>query len=87
MKKNLIFIISFVLIFATMFLALSMAVTAKPATIKENPVPLAGGFDFADDETKTESPRTGDNMLLLIILSGISLTAASIGVTKKWRAG
>ena len=86
MKKNLVLKISFILILTIMF---SMNVMAKSVTIRDNPVPLAGGvFEFDSDEDTAANPKTGDNMLLLIILAGIALPAASAvgGIMKKSRA-
>jgi hypothetical protein len=93
MKKGIILIISFILILAMMFSVCSMTVMAK--TLKDNPVPLAGGEFFgADDEeieaedTPLANPRTGDSMVLFILLlAGISLiTITTASVMKKSRA-
>jgi len=88
MKKVFIFIILIILITAMIF---STGI-AEASTIKENRVPLAGGdFNFEADEpeeTAKASPKTGDSMLLFIILAGISVTAAgtTAGIIKKSRA-
>lgn len=91
MKRELVLIISFILILTMMFSVFSMSVTAK--TLKDNPVPLAGGFDFGadDDAGGTENsagvnPKTGDNAIVLVIfLAGLSLAAVTAGVIKKSR--
>jgi len=82
MKKALVL----VLILTMIFSVFSMGAAAKGVTIKENAVPLAGGAFFAadEDEAKTVNPKTDDGMLFVIIIAGISLTAA--GIMKKSRA-
>ena len=95
MKKGFILIVSVILILAMVFSVFSMNVTAK--TVKDNPVPLAGGEFFgADDGEEIESaatplanPRTGDNMILFaVIMSGVSFAVigTASGVMKKSRA-
>ena len=82
MKKKIVFIVSFILIFAM------VSVSVSAITVKDTRIPLAGGdIDFeayAGEETPSVNPKTGDNMLLLLVLTGISLTAA--GIIKKSRA-
>jgi len=95
MKKSFVLIISTVLILAMMFsvfsVSISMNVMAK--TLKDNPVPLAGGEFFNDgeevapEETPLANPKTGDNMPFFMILTGILLSAAATaGIMKKSRA-
>ena len=92
MKKTFVLSMAFILILAMMFSIFSMNVAA--VRIKESPVPLDPGADlFLDtdddgtDDMTDINPKTGDNMLLLIILALISLPAVSttVGVIKKSR--
>ena len=88
MKKDVVWILSFVLMSVLLFGALSVGVSA--ITLKDSRVPLAGGeFIFDDDEnaeTPRSSPKTGDSMALAVLLAGVSLTVAGAGVVKKSRA-
>ena len=78
MKKSLVLYISFILVLAMIFSVFSMG--AAGISIKDNPIPLAGDFTFADDdEIAEESPKTGDNALLFV-LGFISLTVACAAV-------
>ena len=87
MKKNVVLMISFILTAALMFSVFAMSVSA--VTLKDSRIPLAGGeFIFDDEEEENEtpksSPKTGDPAVWLVLLAGISLSAA--GAVKKSRA-
>ena len=86
MKKVFVLIISLILILTIISSVFSLSATA--VSIRDNRIPLAGGdLDFGADEpeeTQRVSPRTGDD-ILFIILAGISLTAATAGIVKKSR--